>query len=212
MPENKIPKLTFISMNRAQAAALADGFLDDIGTDDKDTLQLKETFTELFVLAGEFIEDAQENLIKSKNIGSGKLSESLKANEPTESNGTVSIDVLMNFYGKFQNKGVKGTRSGAGAYSFKTELPSINMVKAIQKWITRAKVSTQTVRKYKGYGSHEIKNRTISQYDYAFGKARSIKMYGIKPTGFIDKAVATTRSKVAARLGAALRIDILNSI
>jgi hypothetical protein len=42
--------------------------------------------------------------------------------------------------------------------------------------------------------------------------ARSIKQHGIKPTGFLDKAIATTRNKISDRLGAALRIDIISSI
>lgn len=200
-----------MSISKAQAQALADGFFDNMGGD-KEGLRPRETVTELFLLAGELVEDAQTNLNKSKNNASGALSESLKLNEPIKTGTVVQVDVLMNFYGRFQNKGVKGTKSGSGLYSFKTDMPSKKMVVAIEKWITRAKVSTRTVKKYSGYGGHEIKNKTISQYDSAFAKARSIKMYGFKASGFLDKAIKTTSDKLSDRMGAALKIDIINSI
>jgi hypothetical protein len=202
-----------MSIGKAQAELLATSFLDDIG-ESKDGLQPRETFSEIILLAGELIESAQENLNQSTNNASGNLSESLQASEP-EVNGTVfKIDVYMNFYGRFQNKGVKGTHSGnsTAGYFFKNEYPSKNMVKAIAEWIRRAQVSTQTVKQYQGYGKHEIKNRTISEYSSAYAKAKSIKMYGIKPTSFLDKAVQTTQAKVKDRLGLALKVDVIDAI
>lgn len=202
-----------MSISKAQAQALADGFLDDIGSN-KDGLQLRETFSEMILIAGEFIEDCQQNLLSSNSNASGELSASLIANEPENIGTAMNIAIYMNFYGAFVNKGVKGTQSGSSTagYSFKYDMPTKSMVKAIQEWIDRGKISTRSVKKYSGYGRHEIKNKTIAQLDMAFAVARSIKQHGIKPTGFLDKAVASTVSKVADRLGAALSIDVLNSI
>jgi len=203
-----------MSISKSQAAALAEGFLETQGSDDKSSLRPKETFTELILLAGEFIEDAQSNLNHSNSNASGKLSESLTIGEPTHQNGVVEADILMNFYGQFINKGVKGTRSGASTagYSFKTDMPGRAMVAAIEKYISRAKKSTSSVKKYKGYGAHETKNKTISQHDHAFAVARSIKMHGIKATGFLDKAILTTSAKIQERLESAFVTDIINSI
>lgn len=202
-----------MSISKIQAEALAEGFLDNIGSG-KGGLQPKETFTDLVLLAGEFIEDAQDNLNKSAKNATGRLSESLQAGEPQTEGGLFKIDIYMAYYGAFQNKGVRGTRSGTSTagYSFKDEFPSQSMVKAIAEWIKNAQISTRTVKQYSGYGKHEIKNKSIAEYDNAYAVARSIKQHGIKPVGFLDKAAATTAQKVKERLGLALKVDILNSI
>jgi hypothetical protein len=201
-----------MSISKQQAAALAEGFLDNIGSEND--LQFRETFTDIILMAAEFIEDAQNNLIKANNISSGALSESLQASEPAVNGNVFSIDVFMNFYGKFINSGVKGTRSGSSkaGYSFRNEIVSKKMFTAIYEWIKRAHISTQTVKQYAPHGRHETRRITISEIDSAYGKARSIKMYGIPANGFLDNAVQTTAQKVKDRLGLALKIDIINSL
>lgn len=202
------------SISRAQAEALAEGFLDNIGTDDKGELQPRETFTELFLLVGEFVEAMQDNLVSSNNVASGELSKSIVARNPQENGSVVSVDIIMNFYGEFINKGVKGTKSGSSkaGYSFKDDNPSRKMVKAISKWMKRASTSTRSVKKYKGAGAHERKNKSISQFDGAYAMARSIKQKGIKGNGFVDKAAAETDRKMQDRLVKAFEIDLYNSI
>lgn len=199
------------SISKAQAAALADGFLDTLGSDREDFAP-RNTLTELFLLAGELIEDCQDNLSRSNRNASGKLSESLIADEPTQNGNEVRIDVLMNSYGAFVNKGVKGTRSGqsTAGYSFKNEAVSKKFYKALEDWVKRGKISTRSVKK--GYGKHERKNKSIAQYDQIYALGRSIKMHGLKPTGFLDKAIKSTADKVADRLGAALKIDIIDGL
>ena len=211
MPKNKSPFSTFISVsiNKAQAAALADGFVDSVSNDTKDGLRPRETLTGLFLLAGEFIEDTQKNLGNSN--ASGELSKSLKLNEPVKSAGTVKVDVLMNFYGQYINKGVKGVKGGTGEYSFKTLFPSRKMVEALEKSISRAKKSSRnTSSKAKSKGDQ--KNRSISNTSKAWGAAVNIKKYGITATHFVDKAAITTSAKVSEKLGHAFKIDILNSL
>ena len=197
-----------MSISKSQAAALADGFLDDIGSDDKSELQPRETFTELFLLAGELVEDAQENL--KANTASGGLSKSLEVTNPQQNGNVVSCDVVMDFYGQFLNKGVKGTKSGTGQYSFRSEFPSRKMVAALAKGIGRAKSSTTNVRRT--VSQNEVKNKNLSQIEKAYGAGRNIKMYGIKATNFMDKAILTTEQKIEQRLGAAFKTDILNSL
>lgn len=202
-----------MSISKQQAAALAEGFLDDLGSE-KDSFQPKQTFTEIILLAGELIESAQDNLIKANRNASGKLSESLIVDEPTLGNGVFRVDVLMSFYGAFVNKGVKGTRGGqsTAGYSFRNEAVSKTFAEALAEWVKRGKASTRTVKKYKGYGSHEQKFTSISAIDKVYALGRSIKQKGLKPTGFLDKAVVATSQKVSDRLGAALRIDVIDSL
>lgn len=203
-----------MSISKAQAAALAEGFLDDLGTEKDTGFAPRNTLTELFLLAGELVEDMQANLNRANITNTGALSESIVADEPTQNGNTVRMDVLMNFYGAFHNKGVKGTRSGrsTAGYSFRNEIVSNKMYNAIDAWIKRARRTTRTVKKYKGYGKHESKRKSIAQYDSTYATARSIKMFGIKPTAFLDNAVAKAEAKVSDRLGAALVIDIIDGL
>ena len=206
-----------MSISKVQAEALAEGFLNDIGTDDKAELRPKQSYAEMIILAGELIEDAQRNLIAGNNIASGKGSASLIAHEPYKVGEAMQLDVFMNFYLRFINKGVKGTRSGSSTagYSFKNEIVSRKMLKAIQEWLDRGKISTRTVKKYKAYGRHERKNKRLgklAEANKAYAVARSIKMHGIRTRSFMDKAIENTKSKVSNRLGGALKIDVINSI
>jgi len=203
-----------MSISKAQAEALAEGFLDTIGTDDKDSLRPKETLSEAILLVGELIQDCQTNLNASNKVASGKLSESLIANEPYHVGSIMQVDMMMAYYGLFVNKGVKGTRGGrsTAGYSFRNEIVSCKMYDAISKWIDLGKITTRTVKKYKGHGRHEAKMKSIAQLDKTYAVARSIKQHGLKPTGFLDKAVSTLRTKIGNRLGQGLKVDIIQSL
>lgn len=202
-----------MSISKQQAAALAEGFLDDIGSE-RSAFRPVKTYTELFLLVGELIETAQKNLNKAGLVSTGEGSASIVAEDPVQNGSIVSVDVLMNYYLQFHNKGVKGTRSGRSiaGYSFKNESVSHEFRKAIDDWIKRAGLTTRTVKKYKGVGKHETRRKQISQYDSAYAVARSIKQKGLKPTGFMDNAISKTEQKIANRLGAALVIDIQDGL
>ena len=202
-----------MSISKQQAEALAEGFLDNLGSS-KDEFQPKHTYTELFLLVGELIDTAQKNLNKAGLVSSGKGSESIAADEPIQNGGIISVDVLMNYYLQFHNKGVKGTRAGSSraGYSFKNESVSRNMYNEIDGWIKRAGLSTRTVKKHKGHGKHETRRKTIASYDSAYAVARSIKIHGLKPSGFMDDAIQKTSDKIAKRLGAALVLDIQDGL
>jgi hypothetical protein len=202
-----------MSISKQQAGALAEGFLDNLGSSKSD-FQPRETYTEVFLLVGELIETAQKNLNKANRIASGSLSESIIGDEPVKNAGVLRVDILMNFYGAFVNKGVKGTRSGSSraGYSFKNEVVSQNMYDAIKNWIETARIKIRSVKKYKGYGKHEVKQKTLASYDSAYAIARSIKIHGLKPTGFMDDAIAKISDKVQRRLGAALAIDVIDGL
>lgn len=202
-----------MSISKAQATALADGFLDDLGSS-KGDLQPRQVYSEIILIAGEMVEDMQDNLNKSKNIASGKLSESILVSEPEKKGDVLIVDVMMNYYGKFVNKGVAGTRAGksSAGYQFKKEYPSEAMLASLKagKATARKKISNTNIKKTISH--NEKKNASISQNDQVYAAARKILLYGIKGSGFVDKAVRSTREKVSDRLGAALKIDIIDSI
>lgn len=220
MPKNKSHVFTFTNMglgiNNQQAKAVKEGFLDTLGLD-RNGFEPRQTINELQLIAGDLVDEAQKNLIKNNSIASGNLSESIIAGEPEASGGTVSIDVAMNFYGRFVDKGVKGTRGGKSnaGYFFKYELPSKKMVAALKEWMDRGKISVRESKQFKVHGRHDAKSRKLaklSEVNAAYVISRSIKMKGLKPTGFMEKAIDTTTRTVADRLGQALKIDIIDGL
>lgn len=202
-----------MSITRSQASALADGFLDnEAGGSEKDEFQPTETYTELILLAGELVEDAQENLKMTNTNASGALSRSIILEAPVMDGSVLRQPISMLERGKYINSGVKGTKSGSGQYAFKYANPSRKMVASLLLGVRRAKKSTTNVNAKKTVSANEKKNSSISQLDSAWGAARNIKMYGIKATGFMDKAIYVAAGKVNDKLGGALAIDVLNSI
>lgn len=201
-----------MSIGKAQAQALADKFLDTVGSGSVDDLQPREVFTEVILIAGELVEDAQKNLDKSGSNSSGDLSASIVALEPVENGSVLSVDIEMLLYGLFVNKGVKGTRSGSSKadYKFTKDAPSSDFVDSIKEWLKRGKHGTRNVKK--AYKKTESKNKSLADESAAWVVARSIMRKGIKPTGFFDKAVKKAEDKYAQRLGKALEIDIITSI
>jgi hypothetical protein len=196
-----------MSISKAQAEALADGFLDDIGTEEG--LQPRETIAELLLLAGNLIDLAQKNLDKTHSNASGKLSESIVAREPITAPGLMQIDIEMNYYGQFINKGVRGTKGGSGLYSFKKDMPGEKMVDSIKKYMKDARSKIRSVKVHIGY---ESKNKSVAEASNAFAMARSILQKGIKPVYFMDKAIAEIDKTITEQLGDALAIDVLNSL
>jgi len=203
-----------MGISKAQAAALADNFLNDIGSSDKSGLQPRETFTEIILIAGEFVEAMQDNLNKSHTNASGALSASIVATEPVQEGNTLSIDISMLKYGPYQNKGVKGRKSGSSkaGYSFKHDKPGQSMIDAISAWQKSGKAKIANTNTKKTTSGYEKKNASISKLSSDYAIAQSIINKGIKATGFIDKAAEITEKKVSDRLGGALKIDLLNSL
>lgn len=200
-----------MSISKAQAEALADEFLDELGTD-KGGIQPKDTLSEAVVLAAELAETAQLYLEQDKSNASGKLSDSIQVLEPITEGGLFITSVEMNFYGRFINSGVKGRKSGAGVYAFKYNRPSRKMVDAIQQYIRSAGNKIRNTSKRKTISGNEKKNISISEAGSAYAMAQAIVNKGIRATGFMDKAVQETADKVSERLGAAFSIDIINSL
>lgn len=200
-----------MNISKSQAQAIAEGFLDSLGSG-KEGLEPLNSFSELIIIAGELIEDAQGNLNRSNSIASGKLSASLVAEEPTLNGKTLEIRILMNEYGQYVNKGVRGLKAGQGVYQFKYPNASLKMIEALKAYLQRATRSTATVKKYKGHGKNERKNKKLSTISSAYALGRSIKQTGIKPTGFLDKAIAKSSAKMGDRLLVALVNDVSDAI
>ena len=118
------------------------------------------------------IRDAQKNL-QSQNT-TGNLSRSLKS-YVKESKNSIQISFEMDEYGFFQDRGVKGTKSGKSldGYKYTNKMPP---PKAFDKWAIK-----------KGIAPRDIKGKFKSRKGLNFALAKSIFEKGIKPTMFFTK-------------------------
>lgn len=199
------------SINKSQAEALANGLLDNIG-EDKSTFKPKKLLSEVLQIAGEFIENAQNNLNESNSNSTGSLSSSLQITDPQVTGEVLKVDIEMLEYGRYLNKGVKGVVSGSGAYSFKNLYPSRAMISSLMAGKNKASRKITSTNTSKSISQNEKKNKQISDVSKVWGAAVNIKKYGIRPTGFLDKAEQTSKMDIETRLGKALEIDIINTI
>jgi|JI6StandDraft_1071083.scaffolds.fasta_scaffold89716_3 hypothetical protein len=200
------------TIGKSQVKLLASGFLDTLGSRAEfSDLILDETLASLILIAGNLINRANENLTQRGHIGSGLLKDSHKIRNPHYQGQEIHLDIEALFYYAFLDKGVSGTKSGSGLYSFKSDFPSREMVKSIQAWIISGR-KVSSIPQKKSISNYEIKQRRISDYDKAYAVARSIKMKGIRATGYFDSAIDFARNQTLLELGKALKLDIIRSL
>ena len=132
----------------------------------------------------ELLDDFRSNVIREakKNLGqrsdTGKLKSSLKSNVK-ESKRSIQISFEMEDYGFYQDRGVKGVKSGKSLdnYQFGTGTGKKGgLTKGINKWVKR-----------KGFQFRDKKGRFLSYEQTARTIIRSIWMKGIKPSMFFTK-------------------------
>ena len=118
------------------------------------------------------IREAKKNL-SSQNT-SGKLSRSLDS-VVKESKNSIQISFEMEDYGFFQDRGVKGVKSGKSldGYKYTNKMPP---PKAFDKWNVK-----------KGIAPRDKKGKFIKRKSLNFLIARSVFEKGIKPTLFFTK-------------------------
>ena len=122
------------------------------------------------------IREAKSNL--SSRTDSGNLKKSLKS-YVKESKNSIQISFEMEEYGFYQDRGVKGVKSGKSLddYQFGTGTGEKGgLTKGINKWVQR-----------KGFQFRDKKGRFLSYKQTANTIIRSIWMKGIKPTLFFTK-------------------------
>ena len=126
------------------------------------------------------IREAKRNLT-SQNT-SGRLSKSLKS-YVKESKNSIQISFEMDDYGFFQDRGVKGVKSGKSLDGYRYtrrggqgSLKGMPPPKAFDKWNVK-----------KGIAPRDEKGKFIKRKSLNFLIARSIFEKGIKPTLFFTK-------------------------
>lgn len=226
-----------MSEAKAQAKALADGFLQSIGEsyDMIDPTEYPVAEQMLIYYGKQFNDVVQKNLAKSGSIASGKIGDLVvpkvtKFGNDYEMYLGYDLDNPASVYYKFINKGVKGA-GGVNAkpkkvksdspYQYKTPYANKKMATSILQWYRLGKAKsfgetqkyklTKTQRKYKKL--KQAVNKADSLKILAYATASAIKRDGLKTTSYFDNAVKAVFNKdffaaMATALGGDVQIQI----
>ena len=214
------------SIEQAQKA-LGENF-DVGGIGRQGQLQLNAVEKVMKEAAEKFIGLAKQRINAKKKVDLGNLSDI--GSSFTEKSGnkyslTIGYDKSnpASEYYDFQNKGVKGLKSGQpnSPYKFRTLSVSKNMVEAILQWYLRHKNYIRREDQRKGLSPLQIKRKTISNVadpkiklrQLATNTAKNIKKKGIGRVGFfddnLDKAFGQEfQTKLAQALGQDIALTI----
>jgi hypothetical protein len=214
------------SIEQAQKA-LGESF--DFGGDTKQgALKLNAVEKVMYDAATKFIGLAQQRINAKKKVDRGNLSDiSISTIQKTGNKYSLTIGYdksnPASEYYDFQNKGVKGIKSGQpnSPYKFRTLSVSKNMVEAILQWYLRHKNYIRNEDQRKGLSPLQIKRKTIANVadpkiklkQIATNTAKSIKKKGIARVGFfddnLDKAFGQEfQAKLAQALGQDIALTI----
>jgi hypothetical protein len=151
------------------------------------------------------LDDFRDKVIKEAKQGlprdTGTLANSLKS-YVKESPNSVQITFQMKGYGWFQDRGVKGVKSGKSlsGYRFGTGSgESGGLTKGINKWVQRKKFQFRD--KEGKFLSYEQTARTI---------IRSIWNKGIKPSMFFTKPFEKYYKKLPKQVTEKYALDMVN--
>jgi hypothetical protein len=191
-------------------------------------LQLNAVEKVMKEAAEKFIGLAKQRINAKKKVDLGNLSDigfSFTEKSGNKYSLTIGYDKSnpASEYYDFQNKGVKGLKSGQpnSPYKFRTLSVSKNMVEAILQWYLRHKNYIRREDQRKGLTPLQIKRKTISNVadpkiklrQLATNTAKNIKKKGIGRVGFfddnLDKAFGQEfQAKLAQALGQDIALTI----
>tara|TARA_R100001460_G_scaffold22880_1_gene46437 strand:+ start:261 stop:749 length:489 start_codon:yes stop_codon:yes gene_type:complete len=162
-------------------------------------MQLKETRNALNNFAKYVIKQARTNLTKSKKNSSKKLYNSLDYNVNVAKD-SISVVFEMEDYGQFQDQGVSGKKTKYNTpFSYKSKMPPS---KSFSEWVVRKGLK----------GTRDKKGRFIPRKSLQYLIARSVFMFGIKPSMFFTKPFETGFERLPKELQEKFGIDIENAI
>ena len=143
-------------------------------------MQLEETREALNKFAKYVVQQSRSNLTKSDKNVSKELYNSI-GYDLTVSKNSFGLDLVMQDYGMFQDKGVKGKTSSSKAPNSPFQFGSGTgkkggLTNGIDKWVRR-----------KRFQFRDKKGRFMSYQSTAFLITRSIYNKGIKPSMFFTK-------------------------
>ena len=187
------------SIEQAQKALGKD--FDLGGESSQGALKLDAVEKVMYDAANKFILLAQQRINAKGKVDRGNMSDiSVSAINKSGNKYTLTIGYdesnPASKYYDFQNKGVKGIKSGKpnSPYQFRTLKVSKNMVEAILQWYLRHKNYIRNEDQRKGLSPLQIKRKTLTNaadpkkklLAIAKNTAKRIKERGIGRVGFFD--------------------------
>lgn len=205
-----IPK----GINKLQADRWAQFEAADIGQSDDPTLIIQNTVTDVLV---KFINGVkaqlQENLNATSKTGQQSLYNSIQVNvEPL--GDTISVQLVMNDYWKYVDKGVKGRKS---TYPESSESPfqypaspkssGGKFQSSLQLWIAQKPIQVRTSA---GQSGKQVRNINAS---IAYAMRSSIIDKGIRATNFFssvinEQSLQTLTEQLEKQLGKKVEIGL----
>ena len=164
-------------------------------------MQLEETRDALNKFAKYVIQQSRSNLTKSDKNVSKELYNSL-GYDLNVSKNSFSLSLLMEDYGMFQDKGVKGKTSSAKAPNSPFRFGSGTgkkggLTNGIDKWVRRRR-----------FQFRDKKGKFMSYQSTAFLITRSIYNKGIKPSMFFTKPFEKAFKGLNEELVKAYALDV----
>ena len=207
-----------MSISKAQALALADGYINSLGEQRMKEGELPVVEALLKLYGGDFITTAQKNLKANNSIASGAINDIRMQFTKFQTSYTISLGYPKSEpaskYWDFVNKGVKGTKNvkadSKTPYKFNPSKKSIP-ISAVQGWLGYNKLKAISVKPYRKLG---VEAKAIdSKKSLAYVLARSIHRKGIKSTHYFDNAAKETFGQnfyevMTAALGKDIQIKI----
>ena len=164
-------------------------------------MQLNETRDALNKFAKYVVQQSRSNLTKSDKNVSKELYNSL-GYDLNVSKNSFSLSLLMEDYGMFQDKGVKGKTSSAKAPNSPFQFGSGTgkkggLTNGIDKWVRRRR-----------FQFRDKKGKFMSYQSTAFLITRSIYNKGIKPSMFFTKPFEKAFKELNQELLQAYALDV----
>jgi hypothetical protein len=182
-----------MSITKAQALAIADGYLNTLGEQGMKEGELPVVEALLKKFGGDFITTAQANLRANGSIASGAINDIRLVVTKFSTNYTLSLGYpkseKASKYWDFVNKGVKGTKNikadSKTPYKFNPSKKSIP-ISAVQGWLGYNKLKVTAVKPYRKLG---VETKAIdAKKSLAYLVARSIHRKGLRSTHYFDNA------------------------
>ena len=182
-----------MSISKAQAQAIADGFLNTLGEQPMKEGEMPVAERLLKDFGADFIKTAQANLRANGSIASGAIDDIRMYFSKFGTTYSISLGYpkseKASKYWDFINKGVKGTKNikadSKTPYKFNPSKKSIP-ISAVQGWLGYNKLKATAVKPYRKLG---VEAKAIdSKKSLAYVVARSIHRKGIRSTHYFDNA------------------------
>ena len=158
----------------------------------------------------EFESRVATDLDRVGRVDTGDLASSIRYETTETANGLI-IEVYVNDYYKFVDKGVRGVGRNnintTSPYKFRFLNPSKSHQNAIRKWLKNNDVKSRATD-VKKYGAVGREQRQPTDTTLAFLVARKIKRVGLPYTGFWEKSIDAVFKDFDVKMSQALGIDV----